>query len=31
MFTALWSALSVDDLALQALYFLTTWTWGGGG
>jgi hypothetical protein len=30
MFAALWSALAVDDLAQEALYFLTTWTWGGG-
>ena len=30
MFAALLSALSVDALTLQALQFLTTWTWGGG-
>ena len=30
MFAALLSALAVDDVALQALQFLTTWTWGGG-
>lgn len=30
MFAALLSALAVDDLTLQAIQYLTTWTWGGG-
>ena len=28
MFAALLSALAADDLVLQAIEYLTTWSWG---
>jgi hypothetical protein len=28
MFAAILSALALDDLAVQAIQYLTTWSWG---